>query len=118
LWPNRSGSLVVPLPLVVRGVLQVLMLVMIVGQLSGVAQSTSADVCGEDCPDDAQGKTCPPFCPSCTCAARPAPIAPSLHTELAPVLPTPRLVELPERDRTPAMPDPGEILHVPKSLLA
>ncbi|MFN8545557.1 MAG: hypothetical protein U0807_15310 [Candidatus Binatia bacterium] len=72
-------------------------------------------ICPERCADDGPDGRCPPACPSC---------APSTHTAalgLACVPVTPAVV----RERVPSVailrptdPEPADIFHVPKCLLA
>ena len=72
-------------------------------------------ICPERCQDDGPDGRCPPACPSCLSAAHPAPplparlvTAPSVHREALPVV----------ANALPPQPEPTDIFHVPKRLLA
>jgi hypothetical protein len=71
--------------------------------------------CQQRCPDDGPDGRCPPVCAACACAprsARPGPVA-------AVAAPSPRaeILAAPMM-RASSEPDPQEIAHVPKRLLA
>jgi hypothetical protein len=71
--------------------------------------------CIEECPDDGPDGRCPPACMTCPCSPRPARTGPALVLA-APAtagLPLAAVVVLP-----PCEPEPADIFHVPKSLLA
>ena len=72
-------------------------------------------ICPEHCADDGPDGRCPPACPSCpssTHTAAPvlacAPVTPTVFRE-----PMPPVASL-----RPGEPEPGDIFHVPKHLLA
>jgi hypothetical protein len=72
-------------------------------------------ICPERCDDDAASGHCSPACLSCSSSTHTA--APVVAS--APVTPT--LLREPVRSATstrPGDPDPGDIFHVPKRLLA
>jgi hypothetical protein len=72
-------------------------------------------ICPERCADDGPDGRCPPACPSCPSSAH----TPAPALACTPVTPTefreamPRVASL-----RPDEPEPGDILHVPKRLLA
>lgn len=86
-------------------------------ELSGLGASFGDTACGgEECPGDASGGDCAPNCHFCTCCSLPR-VAP---TEVATAAP------LPQATRTdflglaamPSSPEPADILHVPRPVLA
>jgi hypothetical protein len=70
--------------------------------------------CSERCPDDGPDGRCPPACVTCACSPRPATgpallvVIPPAHIEVVPGVAL----------LTPCEPDPADIAHVPKPLLA
>ena len=71
--------------------------------------------CSERCADDAADARCAPMCASCACCPHPGPSAslPVVGVSPARTEYLARLVIL-----APCEPDPADILHVPKRLLA
>jgi hypothetical protein len=95
-----------------RRSVQVLMLVLLLGQVGGFYVMAGGDPCLNPCEDDAQGQDCPPACPTCSCSLRSNSIlaAPAVVESGLP----PMVVEAftqPERHLDD--PGPREILHVP-----
>ena len=88
------------------------MLSLVLGQAVGLAELLGGDACETECDDDATGRPCPPVCPTCTCSPRPASLPPPSAPMIA-LLPATVPVAFCEPDRTPAVPEPREILHVP-----
>jgi len=99
----------------VRRVVLVLVLALLTFDVTGLAALCGDIGCDEDCPTDLSGGDCAPNCHSCSCCSLPK-VAGST---------TPASVELlvagmswvRASDRLPA-PEPADILHVPKLLLA
>ena len=72
-------------------------------------------ICPERCQDDGPDGRCPPACLSCPSSAHPAPPLPAplvtvpyVHREALPVV----------ANALPPQPEPADIFHVPKRLLA
>lgn len=76
-----------------------------------------AEGCGESCSGDSPDGHCPPACHECSCCAYRAPI------------PMPQVVISVQQqglresvaaycEKLPPIPEPGEVLHVPKHVLA
>jgi hypothetical protein len=92
-------------------------LFLFVGQVTGATAALAATAaCGESCPDEEPEKHCAPTCTHCTCGVQLAIVAPA--PRLSPVCVVP---EAPPDDRpladgaaAPPMPDPREILRVPR----
>ena len=93
------------------------MLAFVLGQAVDFDVLAGADACAADCEDEAQGKDCPPVCPTCACTLRAAPsLAPHLAALRPPGSPTALLLVV-EADAMPPSPDLGDALHVPIVLL-
>ena len=71
--------------------------------------------CFEHCPDDGADGRCPPMCVTCACAPHPAPPAPVAKAGAPATL---HAAIVPPAIRVPGGPEPRDIFHVPKSLLA
>jgi hypothetical protein len=99
-----------------RRAVLVLMLSLVLGQALGLDRLLGDDACAQDCPEDAQGHKCPPVCPGCACSVRPAALLPGDAPALV-LLPARPLVVIAGSERTPAVPEPREILHVPIAVL-
>jgi hypothetical protein len=99
-----------------RRVILLLMLSLVLGQAAGLDRVLGEDACAQDCPDDAQGRKCPPLCPNCACSVQPAPILPGSALAVV-LLPTRSAIVFSEAYRRPATPEPREILHVPIAFL-
>ena len=71
--------------------------------------------CGEHCPGDGPDGRCPPACVTCPCSPRPAPSGPALVVDApaACVEIVPGVTVI-----APCEPEPADIFHVPKRLLA
>ena len=99
-------------------VLSVLVLAVFLGQATAFAALIETDDCDQSCPDDEPGGKCPPICPSCSCASHSQPSV-LVPENLATLIDLPPVVIPQIMDVTPLpTPDPREILHVPKPLLA
>jgi hypothetical protein len=87
-------------------------------QAGGAASVAAIDDCAGSCPDDDPEGDCPPVCPSCTCVthAHP-PLLPPRET-VALAVQTPTASSFAAVAMFVPSPDPREILHVPKALLA
>ena len=107
-----DGTLTSVMPRVV----QLLMLVLLLGQLAGAAGLAGEDRCGQGCEDEAEGKACPPLCTTCTCAPHAGLTTLTGQPGLALPLPSLEKVGFADGQRTPSSPEPHEILHVPRSL--
>ena len=96
----------------------VLMLVLFLGQSVGVLVLGGDGNCAAGCEDDARGKQCPPICPTCACAPHASLAMPAspIGASLTPPAAESDCFAAPQR--TPPSPEPHEILHVPRSLLA
>jgi hypothetical protein len=101
-------------------VVRVLLLVMMVGSATGIslADLTGAEDCDARCEDEADGKSCPPACTTCCCSLRVA--APIVIARASAIVSVPlvSLLEPVAGDTVPTSPDPREILHVPRSVVA
>ena len=72
--------------------------------------------CGESCPDDSQGCSCPPGCACCGCCShslRSLSLVQSVSSNPFALVGT----ALPERVIDPPSAAPGEVFHVPKPSL-
>ena len=94
------------------------MLFLVLGQAVGLERMLGEDACDPGCEDDAEGRDCPPACPTCACSPRLAPSVPSAPPAAFALPPAPARLAFPETDRTPSVPDPREILRVPIAVLA
>ena len=100
----------------VRGVHVVV--VLLLGQAVGMVAVGGEDACAAGCEDGADGKQCPPVCPTCSCVPH---VSPAMVVSSDGVALLPAAGErdgFAEAERTPVSPEPHEILHVPRSLLA
>lgn len=101
-----------------RRLLRAAVVVLAFGQVTGLWAELGGELCEIDCEDDAQGKSCPPSCTTCSCPMRAAsPLIVARAVVAAPV-PLVSRVARPARESLPASPDPSEILHVPRSPVA
>ena len=89
---------------------------LIVVQTAGGSACAAQSVCNQSCPDDAPDGTCPPGCNDCSCCAHVNPaVAPRPLVETV----EPAMQDAPTFSTAlPPSPEPNDILHVPKSLLA
>ena len=83
-----------------------------VSDLSSLVGETS---CDESCPTDLPGGQCPPNCHSCSCCSLPQ-VTPSAIVAL--VAPLARATSWVRSSADVVAPEPADILHVPKPLLA
>lgn len=87
----------------------------LVSQVAFVLTIAFGAPCLERCPDDGPDGRCPPLCMTCPCSPRPVTVA-AKAAIVAPVARGEMLAAC--VTRTPAEPEPADIFHVPKSLLA
>ncbi len=80
-------------------------------QASGLAQGVEIP-CAERCQDDGPDGRCAPTCQDCLCCAQVRVYPAGAPTALVPTQPVARIAW--PAQATPASPDPGEILRVPK----
>lgn len=74
----------------------------------------AAERCG-DCPDDEEGKECPPGCPSCHCThVSPMLPEPSGAPALVGLLPLGEVTWGPHQSGTPPSPAPGSLYRPPR----
>jgi hypothetical protein len=98
-------------------VVKVLMVVLLLGQAVEMVAG-GEDACAAGCEDGADGKQCPPVCPTCSCVPHVSPMM-VVSSDGVAVLPAAAGRDgFDEAQRTPVSPEPHEILHVPRSLLA
>lgn len=101
-----------------RRAVKVLMLLLVMGQALGLDMLVGEDVCAQQCPDDADGRNCPPVCPACACSLHGSPtVLPSAPMLVVRPQSVTR-VRMAEAERTPLAPEPDEILRVPIAALA
>ena len=90
---------------------------MFLGQATGLSTlQVQEQECTETCPGDTPDGPCSPVCHFCSCCAGPRTIAPMATT--MPVFPPSSEAALSGCEQVPLSPEPGDIFHVPKSLLA
>jgi hypothetical protein len=97
----------------------VLRILVVITLTFAVAQSRGVLVLGDYCGDDDCGdlsKSCPPECPTCTCASAPAPTVAAVYATIAPPILTASSVESAYQQVHVPTPDPREILHVPRPI--
>jgi hypothetical protein len=85
------------------------------GYLVFLAAVALGGPCPEPCADDAPEGACPPLCMACPCSPRSAP--PAAPPVAAQPLARGELVPAPATV-APFEPEPGDIFHVPRRLLA
>jgi hypothetical protein len=100
----------------VRRAAIIVFLTLLTFDVSGLASLCGDGPCDESCPTDASGGQCPPNCHYCSCCSLPQVAAASGVVALLspPAHATSWIVS---SDRHSA-PEPADILHVPKLLLA
>jgi hypothetical protein len=92
-------------------------LALFVAQATGAWTLLSAEPeCEASCPGDGPHGECPPGCQLCACCSTPRTVPPTLGSPLP--LPSVGQGLLVLGDNVPLSPDPDEILHVPKLVLA
>src|SRR5262245_43632390 len=99
-----------------RRALLIAVLVLLVGDASGLTSLFVPEACAIGASDSAPDSGCPAFCVRCTC---PCCVSSAMHQDLAALTtaaPAPIPVPLPNPDRLPAG-IPHDIFHVPKTLL-
>lgn len=83
--------------------------------LKDVVAAVQGDVTHEQCPNDEDGRECPPGCPSCHCA-HPMNALPSLGPSfvLDPLTPI-EIATAPYEAQSPPGPEPGALYRPPRS---
>jgi hypothetical protein len=99
----------------VRRLLLIAFFAMVTFDVTGLSAICGDADCDESCPGDVSGGECAPNCHFCSCCSLPK-IARHLSTAFLapPAQATPRT----ESAEYPASPEPADILHVPKRVLA
>lgn len=94
----------------------VLALALFIGQVIGFQELIDRDDCVQRCSGDDANGDCPVGCQSCTCCPSTRPV---FVTQVAGTLPSlTHDIVLTQTSRVPSSPEPREILHVPKLILA
>ena len=70
--------------------------------------------CDDGCPDELAGHTCPPQCPTCSCAAHPGPMSVAKSIATVDVITIAHSVSFEYAATFAPSPDPQELLHVPR----
>ena len=91
------------------------MLTFLTFDVSGLAALCDEGACDDPCPTDQSGGQCPPNCHDCSCCSLPKVTPSTVVVLVEPVVRQTRWVGA--VDRLPS-PEPSDILHVPKLLLA
>ena len=100
-----------------RRAVLVVFLALLSFQVSGVAAALGDGPCeDEDCPGDVSGGQCPPNGHCCSCCSLPTVLAPTGGAALA--IPEGSDATWTRSDDRIASPEPDDILHVPRPLLA
>jgi hypothetical protein len=99
----------------VRHAVLFVLLALLTFDVSGLSALCGDAGCDEDCPTDLSGGECAPNCHSCSCCSLPKVAGAA----------TPAAVDLPSgampwivASEAPPVPEPADILHVPKLALA
>lgn len=98
-----------------RRVVLLVVLALLTFDVSGLATLCGDAGCDEDCPTDLSGGDCAPNCHSCSCCSLPKVAGSTAQAALE--LPVAAMSWVRANKRLPA-PEPADILHVPKLLLA
>jgi hypothetical protein len=96
-------------------VLIVVFLALLMFDVSGLAALCGDPACDEDCPADASAGECAPNCHACSCCSLPKVLETAAVTFVVPPAEATSWIRSSERLPTP---EPADILHVPKPLLA
>jgi hypothetical protein len=99
----------------VRRALLVVFLTLLTFDLSGLTALCGEGDCDESCPTDVSGGQCAPNCHFCSCCSLPK-VTPSASSTLS--APAGRLVTWFAKGAQVTSTVPGDIMHVPKLLLA
>ena len=101
----------------VRRAVLVVVLTLVTFNVSGLGALCGDGACDSDesCPTDASGGQCPPNCHLCSCCSLPQMMGAGVVVLIAP---PPRGTSWLRSHDRPTSPDPADILHVPKRLLA
>ena len=91
------------------------LLALLTFDVSGLAALCGDPACDEDCPADASGGECAPNCHACSCCSLPKVMEAAAVAFVAP--PAEATSWIGSSERLPS-PEPADILHVPKLLLA
>lgn len=85
-------------------------------EMSGLASFLGNPACSDECPADASGGQCAPNCAFCACCSLPRALKPQYTLTLVNLQAFRLLFTWPFD--VPSEPDPRDILHVPKLILA
>jgi hypothetical protein len=99
----------------VRRAALVVFLALLTFNVSGLAAICGDTSCDESCPTDLSGGQCAPNCHSCSCCSLPTVTG---SATVALVRPQARHASCVSANDDLTAPEPADILHVPKSLLA
>jgi len=99
----------------VRRAVLVVLLTFLTFDVSGLAGLCAETACDEPCPADASGGQCSPNCHDCSCCSLPK-VTPSIAVAL--IAPAARESSWVGPIDRLTSPEPADILHVPKLLLA
>jgi hypothetical protein len=99
----------------VRRAALVVFLTLLVFNVSGLAAPCDEATCDETCPTDVSGGQCPPNCHYCSCCSLPKVMG---STAVFLIEPQAGNASWVGATRDLASPEPADILHVPKRLLA
>lgn len=93
----------------------VVILALLTFDVSGLASFIDEASCDESCPTDSSGGQCPPNCHYCSCCSLPRVTTSTIATLVAP---TGRHASWFGSSDEASPPEPADILHVPRPLLA
>lgn len=93
----------------------IVFLTLLTFDVSGLAALCGDGPCDESCPTDVSGGRCPPNCHDCSCCSLPKGAATGVVALVSP--PAHATYWITSSDR-PAAPEPADILHVPKLVVA
>jgi hypothetical protein len=96
--------------------LRILVLAFALAHATGLSDLIEV-ACDDDCAEQSCDDGCPPICPTCHCVRCPTGITSSSGADLSP-RPPPVSLSSHRSERTPASPEPSEILRVPIAGLA
>jgi len=99
----------------VRRAALVVILALLAFNVSGLATACDEASCDESCPTDLPGGQCPPNCHNCSCCSLPRMAA---AAGVALIHPPPHATPWVHATQDLASPEPAEILHIPKPVLA
>jgi hypothetical protein len=99
----------------VRRGLLILFLALLTFDVSGMTALRGQSPCDESCPTDLSGGQCPPNCHNCSCCSLPKVTSAEGLAVVSPAVHGTSWIRSSDRLSSP---DPADILHVPKRLLA